>query len=149
MAVLRNDPYRNFNFRVDLGGGDADSVAAGFFEVVLPSAEVSVAEYRAGNSPVGSPQKITGLTKYSEVVLRRGLIGSTDLWEWFKQTRDGSPEERSVRVDLLDEDRTEVVMSWRLTGARPVKYTAPTLNAKGTDVAVEELVLAIEGLEVE
>jgi hypothetical protein len=41
-------------------------------------------------------------------------------------------------------------MTWRLTNARPMKYTAPSLNAKsGAEVAVEELVLSIENLAIE
>ena len=149
MAVLRNDPYRNFNFLVDLGTGDSESASAGFYEVILPSAEISISEYRAGNEKVSSRRKVTGLTKISDVVLKRGLSGSLDLWQWFKQTRDGDPEERTVIVQLLNESRSEVVMTWRLTGAKPVKYTAPSMNAKSGEVAIEELVLSVEGMEVE
>jgi phage tail-like protein len=54
-----------------------------------------------------------------------------------------------VTIQLLNEDHTEVVMTWRLLRAWPTKYTAPTLDATGQDVAMEELVLAYERLEIE
>jgi phage tail-like protein len=49
----------------------------------------------------------------------------------------------------MDEAHTGPVMTWKLTNARPMKYTGATLNAKGTDVAMEELVLSCEKIEVE
>jgi phage tail-like protein len=74
-----------------------------------------------------------------------------DLWEWIRQAQDGDQgAARSVTIQMLDEARNDTVMTWRLTNARPMKYTAPSLNAKsGTEVAVEELVLSIENLAIE
>ena len=56
---------------------------------------------------------------------------------------------RTVRIQLQSEDRTTIAMTWTLLRARPVKYSAGQLNAKGTDVAIEELTLAYERLEIE
>ena len=152
MAVFRDNPYGRFNFLVSLGGASGDgapgSVVGGYFEVILPTAEMELTEYRAGNEKVNSPRKMTGLTKYSDVTLRRGLVGSTDLWEWFKAVRDGALDRRNVTVTLLDEAHRPV-MTWRLSNCLPVKYTGPTLNARGDDVAIEELTLSVERLEIE
>jgi phage tail-like protein len=51
---------------------------------------------------------------------------------------------------MLDETRSDTVMTWKLSNARPMRYTAPSLNAQsGSEVAVEELVLSIEAMAIE
>ena len=54
---------------------------------------------------------------------------------------------RDVTIRLLNEDRTDVVFTWRLVRAWPVKYVAGTLNAKANEVIIEALELANEGIE--
>ena len=56
---------------------------------------------------------------------------------------------RTVTITLLSEDQAQVVLTWKLLRAFPVKYSAGELNAKGNDVVMEELVLAYERLEME
>jgi phage tail-like protein len=151
MAVERDQPYRNGNFRVDLGTGDSESPRSRFSVVVLPEAAIDAIEYRTGGDPSNEAHKLPGRIRYRDVVLRRGLIGSLDLYRWWSQVRDGDVvgARRNVTMQLLNEDHTEVVMTWRLLRAWPTKYTAPTLDATGQDVAMEELVLAYERLEIE
>lgn len=150
MAEFRERPYSQFNFLVDFGSGP-DDVRAGFQEVSGLGLEFTVAEYRNGNEKANAVRKITGTHKVPDVTLKRGVIGATDLYEWMRQVRDGRQEEslRAVTIQLISEDRTTVAVTWRLINARPMKYTGPSLNGKGTDVAVEELVLACEGIEIE
>jgi len=151
MAVQRDDPYGSFNFLVDLGTGDTDSVKAGFQEVSGLNAEITQAEYRNGNEKANHVRKVSGMDKVGDVTLKRGLIGHTDLYEWIDQVRRGDRTAmRSVTITLQDEAHDGPVMTWRLTRARPMRYTAPSLNGKGgTDVAVEELVLSCEDMVVE
>ena len=111
---------------------------------------VDVIEYRNGNEKENNPRKITGLTKVSDVTLKRGLIGSLGLYNWIDQVRNGDQAAlRTVTIQLQNEDHTAVVMTWKLSRARIVKHTSGPLNAKGTDVAMEELTLAYERLEME
>ena len=150
MATLRDRPYANFNFLVDLGTGNTDGVEEGFEEVILPEVWLDVIEYRNGNEKENSVRKLTGLDHVGNTVLKRGLIGSLNLWNWIDQVRNGDQNAlRTVRIQLQSEDHTEVVMTWVLQRARPVKYDAGPLDAKGTDVAIEELTLAYERLEIE
>jgi phage tail-like protein len=150
MAVLRDRPYAQFNFLVDLGTGDTDSVEAGFQECGPIGATVDVIEYRNGNEKDSTPRKLAGLHRVTDVTLRRGLIGSLNLYRWLDQTRSGDPAGlRNVVIHLQNEDRTAIVMSWKLHRARVAKYTSGPLSAKGTDVAIEELTLAYERLELE
>jgi len=150
MAEERERPYSQFNYLVDLGDGDTDSVRAGFQEVTGLGMEITVAEYRNGNEKENTARKITGTFKVPDVTLKRGVIGAEDLYDWLNEVRRGSQEAlRSVKISLLSEDRSQVAVTWLLNNARPTKYTGPSLNGKGTDVAVEELVLACEGITFE
>ena len=148
MAV-RDRPYVQFNFLVDLGNGVTDGPDAGFQEVSGVGMEVTVSEYRTGNSRENSVMKITGLNKSTDVTLKRGVIGSLSLYSWLDQIRSGDQSAlRTVTVQLQNEDHTEVVQTWRLLRARIIKHTSGPFNAKGTDVAMEELVVSYERLEM-
>ena len=150
MATLRERPYGRFNFLVDLGTGNTDGPQAGFAEVSSIGTEVAVAEYRNGNSRENSVIKITGLNKATDVTMKRGIIGSLDLYQWLNDIRNGNQNAlRTVTIQLQNEDHTEVIQTWKLLRARIIKHTSGPLNAKGTDVAMEEMVLAYERLEME
>jgi phage tail-like protein len=150
MAVLRELPYAQFNFLVDLGTGQTEGPEAGFQECSGMSMSVDVIEYRNGNDKENSPRKLTGLGRVSDVTLKRGIIGSLNLYNWLNQIRNGdSAALRTVTIHLQNEDHTAVVMTWKLLRARIIKHTSGPLNAKGTDVAIEELTLAYERLELE
>ena len=111
---------------------------------------VDVIEYRNGNHKPNEVRKLTGLARYPDVTLRRGLIGSLDLYKWLNQIRNGDAGAvRSVLIQLQNEDHTQIVMTWKLIRARIVKHVSGPLNAQGTDVAMEELTLAYERLEQE
>jgi phage tail-like protein len=151
MAVPRDNPYGAFNFRVTVDKfGDADSVQAGFQEISGLGLEVTIAEYRNGNEKENHVRKMSGIYKASDVTLKRGVIGYTDFFDWIKDVRTGDQNvRRTVKIDLMNEENTAEVLSWTLTNAKPMKYTGATLNAKGgTDVAIEELVLSCEKLDV-
>ena len=93
--------------------------------------------------------KITGLNKSSDVTMKRGVIGSLDLYEWLHQIRNGDQTAtKTVTIELQNEDHTATVQTWKLLRARIIKHTSGPFNAKGTDVAMEELVLAYERLEM-
>lgn len=149
MAVLRERPYVQFNFLVDLGSGTTGP-EAGFQECSGIGMEVTVAEYRTGNAKENSVMKITGMNKSSDITLKRGVIGSLNLYQWLNDIRNGNQDAmRTVILQLQNEDHTATVMTWKLLRARIIKFTCGPLNAKGTDVAMEEMVLAYERLEME
>ena len=150
MAVPRERPYVQFNFLVDLGTGNTDGADAGFQELSGIGMEVTVAEYRNGNEKENSVRKITGLNKSTDVTMKRGVIGSLTLYNWLNQIRNGDQSAyRNVVIQLQNEDHTAVVQEWKLLRARIIKHTSGPFNAKGTDVAMEELNLAYERLEME
>jgi phage tail-like protein len=150
MATFRERPYGNYNFLVDLGTGDSASVQAGFSEVVLPEAWMEVIEYRVGNEHESGVRKIPGRVHYGNVVLKRGAIGSLDLYQWWNDVRNGNISAyRTVSISLQTEDRTGIVLTWRLLRAWPVRYKFSSLEAQGKMALVEVLELAFERLEME
>jgi phage tail-like protein len=134
-------PYAQYNFSVDFGGA-----GTAFHTVVLPVSWAEVIEYREGGDPL-TVRKLAGLRKFSNMILKRGLTQSTDLYDWWRQTMIGSILRRDVVVTLLDENG-QAVKRWVARGAWPVRYEGPRLNAEGNDVAMETLELTVEGFEL-
>jgi len=150
MAVFRERPYVQFNFVVNLGDGVTNTPQAGFQEISGIGMEVTIAEYRPGNYSFNNVIKTAGLNKATDVTMKRGVIGSLDLYKWLDDVRNGSVNGlRTVTIELKSEDRATTVQTWRLINARISKHQTAALNAKGTDVAMEELTLAYERLEME
>ncbi len=148
MPTARDYPYSQFNFRVSWDGLGENTVEAGFQEVSGLGLEMTVAEYRAGNHSENSPIKVNTTYKVPDVTLKRGVLGKLDLYRWLDDVRKGKDGQlKTVIIKLMAEDRTTEALTWKLTGARPMKYTGPSLNGKGTDLAIEELVLAAEHIE--
>lgn len=153
MAQFRETPYGVFNYLVNLDDGTEGEVAGGFSEVSGLNAEVTVAEYRNGNSAVNYVNKVPALHKTGDVTLKRGVIGAGNIYDWLEEVRGGNVmSKRDVTIKLKNEDPTSsaAVVTWKLRGAMPIKWTGPTLTAKGgSDVAMEELVLSVEHIEQE
>ena len=136
----RNDPYKNFNFRVEISG----VAIAGFAECSGLRIEVDVIEYREGGDP--SPvRKLPGLSKVGDITLKRGITASRELYDWINAIGNGAADRRSGSFILQDDDRRDVVR-WNFTEAFPRKLEGPNLDAKGNDVAIESLTLCCETL---
>ena len=153
MPIERETPYSSFNFQAEIPDGPPGTdFRAGFSEISGLNTEITVAEYRNGNDNVNHVRKIPGVFKSGDVTLKRGVIGASNLYEWISVVRAGNTgaAKRTVVIKLLNEQRTQTVVSWTLRGAMPLKWTGPTLTAKGGgDVAIEELVLSVEAVEQE
>src|SRR5439155_3200487 len=99
MAKQRERPYVQFNFLVNLGDGVTDGPEAGFQEISNIGMEVTVAEYRNGNLRENSVQKITGLNKATDITMKRGVIGSLNLYRWLDDIRNGNQAaQRTVTI---------------------------------------------------
>ncbi len=145
-AVQRDRPYGNYNFLVIIDGVEV----GGFSEVIIPGIVIDVIEFRNGNDPENAVRKIPGLARYPDVTLRRGIVGALDLYDWIDDVRNGDAgANRNVAIRLQNEFRTATVWTWLLRRAWPSQYSFGPLNAKGKDLAMEELVLTYEHLEIE
>ena len=143
----RTTPYGAFNYLVNFDGDE--KVFGGFSDVSGIGSEIKVAEYRNGNEKENHTRKVAGINTAADVTLKRGIVDSKALWAWIGQTRINGPSaQKTVTITLLDESQ-KPVQSWVLRGAIPMKYTGPTLAGKGGgDVAMEEMVLAAESMEL-
>ncbi len=151
MPVFRSNPYGAFNFLVALGGSQGDgsegTIIGGFSDASGLGFEVSYSEYRNGNEKFNTVRKVPNTHKLDDVTLKRGLVGSDDLFQWLKGVREGTADPRQVTITLLDEAR-QPVGTWVLRQAQPKKWTGPTLAAKGGgEVAMEEIHLVCEGID--
>lgn len=151
MATFRENPYGAFNFLISLGGEQGDggegNIIGGFSDATIGGQEIHYSEYRNGNDRVNTSRKVPGTFKNDDVTLKRGLVGSLDLFNWMKGVRDGKADPRTVTITLLDEARQSVAR-WSLRNAQPKKWTGPTLAAKGGgEVAMEEISFVHEGIE--
>jgi phage tail-like protein len=136
----RDDPYKAFNFLVEIDG----VALAGFSEVSGLASETDVIEYRRGVDS-NTVRKLPGLTKYANLVLKRGITQDAELWNWRKSVEDGNVDRRNGAIILLDDDHTEVVR-WMFFQGWISTWEGPTLSAKGNEVAIETLEIAHEGL---
>jgi phage tail-like protein len=139
----RNDPYKNFNFLVEIDG----IAQAGFSECTGLRLEVDVIEYREGGE-MSSVRKLPGRSKVGDITLKRGITISKELQDWIQSVRNGVADRRNGAIVLLDDARKPVVR-WRFFDAFPRKWEGPNLDAKGSDVAIETLTLCCENLERE
>ncbi|HEX2223485.1 MAG TPA: phage tail protein [Thermoanaerobaculia bacterium] len=140
---IRKDPFRSFNFRVELDGISR----AGFRECSGLDASQDPIEYREGHEGLTS-RKLPGLTKYSNITLKWGMTDDAELWDWHKQAMDGKVQRKNGSIVLLDDTGKER-LRWNFRDAWPTKWTGPSFNATGNEVAIETLEIAHEGLELQ
>jgi phage tail-like protein len=116
-----------------------------FTEVSGLSSENEVVEYRDGNDP-NVVRKLPGRLKYDNIVLKRGVTSDSSLWQWRRMVEVGNIAEARTNGKLTLLDRGSPVASWRFVNAWPSKVSGPQLNDEGRDIAIDELVIAHEGL---
>jgi phage tail-like protein len=138
---MSNYPMLTCHFRVEWGGE-----RTGFTEVTGLTIERQIVEYREGQSPEYKTTKMPGLEKSHTIVLKRGIMaGDKDFFQWINTIALNQVERRDVVISLLNENH-EPVMTWKVIRAWPVKWEGPTLKADGSEVAIETLELAHEGI---
>lgn len=133
-------PLSNFHFKVEWGGAKL-----GFTEVSGLDFETEVIEYREGAHKKYNKTKQPGLTKYSNVTLKRGtFVGDFDYYKWWKEVYK-TDFRRDITISLLNEEH-EPVITWKLVDAWPCKVESADLKASGNEVAIETMEVAHEGL---
>jgi phage tail-like protein len=134
----RNDPVRNFNFLVEVDG----IAQASFMECSGLETATEVIEMRQGGD--GAVQKLPGKTTFADITLKSGLTASAELWKWREEVVRGNVQRKNGSIVVFDLQNNTEVMRWNFVNAWPTKWTGPPLDARGSDVAVETLVLAVE-----
>jgi len=145
----RTAPYPSYNYLVDLKGSrDPEKPLGGFSDLAGMKTELHIAEYRDGNDSANFVHKYCGLHTTGDVTLKRGVVDTSDLWAWITDARtNGSSAQRDVTITLRDEANNPVQV-FKLYAVTPKGYTGPTLTGKSGEIAIEELVLAPETIEI-
>jgi phage tail-like protein len=143
MAItgLKLDPYRDFNFLVELDG----IVQASFIECSGFGATTEVIEMREGGDNT-TVRKLPGKTTYKNITLKWGLTNSKELWTWYQQVVDGIIVRKNGSIVVYDLTNHIEVVRWNFIRAWPTDWEGPTFNAKGSDIAIDTLVLVHEGI---
>lgn len=144
MADDRRDPFRVFNFRLEIDGVPV----AAFSEVGGLQSDGDVADYRTGMDIPLTNRKLPGLRKFGPITLKRGMVKDTTLWDWYRSIANGKPDRRNGTVVLMDEQRNDV-LRWHFESAWPNKMSASELKASSNDLAVESMELIVENIVFE
>lgn len=138
----RDDPYRNFRFRVEIDGIQI----AGFADATIPDSTTDMVEYREGTD-ITTPRKLSGLTKYGNVTLKRGLTDSVDLYNWRKDVveKGALGARKNISLTLIDEEGADKAR-WDIVEAWPTKYDPSDFSAKGNEVVIETFEIVHEGV---
>lgn len=136
------DPFGNYNFLVEI-----DGIARGAFQAVTGfDSTTDIIEHREGGENT-TVRKLPGMTKYANIVLKWGITDDRLLYNWHRDVINGvTPFRKNGSIVLLDRQHQEVAR-WDFVRAWPSKYDGPDLNAEGTDVAIETIELAHEGVK--
>jgi len=140
----RLDPYTGYNFAVELDG----ITRAGFRECSGLENSQNAGEYREGTDKNPSVRKLPGLVTHSDITLSRGITSDSKLWDWRQKVVKGNIERHDISITLLDNNGNAKI-TWNLFDCWPRQWTGPSLNATTDDLAVEQLVLACERVEVD
>lgn len=91
------------------------------------------------------PQRV----KYPDLVLKRGLLKSSAIWDWTRDCIENLDiQPKNVDVKLLNE-KHEPLMTWHLIGAWPVKWAVSDLSASSNAYVIETLQLAYQYFTVD
>ena len=137
-------PIPKFHFQVEWGGSKI-----GFTEVSGLDVEREVIEYRDGSSKEYSKLKMPGLTKFSNITLKRGSFKKdNDFYKWWVSNKLETVERRDITISLLNEEHTPVI-NWKVKNAWPSKIQPTDLKSDDNSIAIETMEIVHEGLTIE
>ena len=143
------EPFTAFAFAVELRlpGSDQPLCEAAFCACDGLELRREIIRARDGAEPT-NVRLLPGAESFGNVILRRGMTSSFDLWDWWERVRRGEAARATCDIVVLSPDLTQERVRFRLHRCLPVKLTGPALNAAGNDIAIESLELACEGIDV-
>ena len=143
------EPFTAFAFAVELRlpGSDRPLCQAAFCECEGLELRRAIIRARDGGDPT-TVRLLPGAESFGNVVLRRGMTSSFDLWDWWERVRRGQAARATCDIVVLSPDLAQERVRFRLYRCLPAKITGPALNAAGNDIAIESLELACEGIDI-
>jgi phage tail-like protein len=161
----RVDPLLGYNFQVSITDSQpaassalagisisltGSQATAGFSEISDLEATMDVESYDAGGVN-GGALKFPGRVKWSNLVFKRGVVAqrpisdTSDFWTWLQTFLDGQGVRKDGVITLMDESGAPA-LAWSWRRGLPLKWTGATMNAQQSQVAIEQLEIAHEGL---
>ena len=149
-------PFTAFNFAVEIQLPDVEGVgqplcSAAFSECDGLEVSFDVKTIREGGNNFRQI-RLAGPATFGQLTLKRGMTRSLDLWKWIQAVRHNPALRAEATVVMFDSDRdaqpTDEKARFVLSRCLPVKLKCPALNAKDGLVAIEELQVAYESLEL-
>jgi phage tail-like protein len=144
-------PFTAFNFRVEVqvGGIDGQLANASFSECDGLEMSMEPKTIREGGRNAG-PVHMAGPVSYGQLTLKRGMTASVDLWKWFERVnaRGNGGLRGTAEVVMLAADGSTEQLRFRVGGCLPTKLKGAGLNAKDGLIAVEEMTVVYESLEL-
>ncbi len=147
MVFSRKDPYRGYNFKVEIDG----ITRAGFQSCSGLDTTQGVNTYREGTDKSLAMRQIPGMLSLSNITLSRGITDDHELWDWRNKVvtvQDADKYRRNMSIVLLDDAGNEKIR-WNLVNCWPVTWSGPSLDATADAFAIETLEIAHEGITVE
>ncbi len=138
-------PPVGFYFQVKFQGGNINSEAS-FKEVSGLSVNISPDEIKEGGN-TRFVHKLPATPKYSNLVLKRGLLKDSALRKWIeKGINEFEFTPITVLVQLLN-DKGDPTMAWKCTNVWPVKWDISNFNSMNNELVVESIELAYDAFE--
>lgn len=135
------DPFASFNFKLEIEG----ITIAGFSEVTGLNSESNVIDYREGDEGI-TPRKLSGLNKFGNLTLKRGISIDKQLYDWRKTVVEGDITRKNVSIVLQNEKHDEVAR-WNIFNAWISKMMVPDLKANANEMGIETVEITHEGVE--
>ena len=149
MSTSENS-YPPVAFTFQLSFGSEEDNKNSFQEVSGIDMEVNTEEVVSGGEN-RFKYRLPGMTKYNNLVLKRGLIlKDSTLFQWIQDALESGASSpvttKTITVSLIDSTGT-VLMSWNFINAYFVQLEVSEFNAVDSEVAVERLELAYSYFE--
>jgi phage tail-like protein len=146
-TAARTDPYRGFNFRVEIDGPNKGVLAA-FSEVSGLTADGDSVDYREGKDGANNVRKLIGLRKYSVITLKRGYTKNGALWDWYSDVATGKPTARRDGTIVLQDETHTDVLYFHFTNGFLNKIMGPDFKGAGNEVAIEHAEIVVENVTI-
>lgn len=149
MENLQPYPFTSFNFAVEIrrDGSARPLVNAAFSDCDGLEMSMEVKTIREGGAN-NRQIRLNGAVAYGQLTLKRGMTGDFELWKWFEDSVTDPRLRASANVVLFAPDGSTERARFELSRCVPIKLKAPALSAKDGQIAVEELQVAYETLEL-
>jgi phage tail-like protein len=137
------DPLVSFSFYVDVQG----TVVGTFRECSGMGSETELIETKESDKGKIKYMKVPGALKWENIVLKRGLTDSMEMWKWRKQVEQGdiANARKNGSIVMYDQTNTEIAR-WNFTNGWPRKVSGPTFNAQANEIGIEEMEIVHEGI---